>query len=527
MLRELQLCVLGRKLPIEFSDAGMDWAADRIRFLLGERIAKIMLITDEQIGLHYSLPLRRALEARGLQTIITSFPPGESEKTLRRVSDLLDKLVLNGFEKSDIIIGLGGGVVTDLAGFTAACYHRGMDWFALPTSLLGMIDAAIGGKTGVNHALGKNLIGTIHPAAAVIADVSTLTTLPERELLSASAEFVKHALLHGGKLWESVQEDGADLRLWDRELLYEMIPECAQVKIDVVEEDLTDSGRRMILNLGHTFGHAIESATDYSLSHGEAVFLGLRAMLRLSERCGLLDALKAMEIDEVLRKVHLKSAEMSPDDVLSFIRHDKKSREGRLNWVLLRDIGEPAITTRVSEIDVSETTEWLCEAAAIGGKPALQLPKRLKIAVFNGPNLNLLGTREPDIYGKHSYQELEDSIRDFAKENGLEVLIQQTNSESEMVTLLQSARHWADGIVINPGAYTHTSVAIRDAIATIGIPTIEVHLSDIESREDFRRGSLMKDVCIEQIKGRGIQGYFNAIDVFREHYYSITGKIPV
>lgn len=522
--RELQLKVQGRVLPVEFSDGGRAGVAERVRFHLGERSAKVMLITDEQVGLHYALPLKNALEARGLQTTVCSFPPGESEKTLRRVGDLLDKLVLNGFEKSDVVIGLGGGVVTDIAGFTASCYHRGMDWIALPTSLLGMIDAAIGGKTGVNHALGKNLIGAIYPAAAVIADVSTLETLPERELLSAAAEFAKHALLHGGVLWESLQEHGADLRRWDRARLNELIPECAQVKIKIVEADLHESGRRMILNLGHTFGHAIEAVTDYSLTHGEAVLLGLRAMLRLSERCGLLDALNAMEIDGVLRKASIPAADMKPSDLLTFIRRDKKAREGKLNWILLKGIGEPVVVNEVAEKDVNETAEWLCEAAAIGGRPAIAPLRRFRIAVFNGPNLNLLGMREPDVYGEASYQELEDSVRQHAQANQVEVLIQQTNSEAELVSLLQAARHWADGIVINPGAYTHTSVAIRDAIAAVEIPAVEVHMSDINAREDFRQVSLIRDVCIAQIAGKGIAGYLEAMGLLTR-YLSVAHTV--
>lgn len=512
--RELHIEVAGKSLPIEYSDQGMEWVAKRIRVHQGARKAKVMLITDEQVALHYMLPLKNALEDSRLQISVYSFPPGESEKTLRRVSDLLDRLATNGFEKSDIIIGLGGGVVTDIAGFAASCYHRGMDWFASPTSLLGMIDAAIGGKTGVNHVLGKNLIGAIHPASAVIADVSTLNTLPERELLSGSAEFVKHGLLHGGKLWETVKEYGADLRLWDRDVRNEMIPDCAQIKVNVVEQDLMESGLRMILNLGHTFGHAIESATDYALTHGEAVFLGMRGMLRLSERCGLLDAMEAMQIDKVLRSVKLPSVTMNPDDLLAFIQHDKKAREGKLNWVLLKGIGKPVITNEVAESDATEVAAWLCEAASLG-IPAIPMPRRLKIAVFNGPNLNLLGEREPDIYGQESYRELEDQIRRFSDSEGIDIVLQQSNSEAELVSLIQFARHWADGIVINPGAYTHTSIAIRDAISAIGIPTVEVHLSEIETREEFRRVSMIKEVCIEQITGRGIQGYCNAMNYLR------------
>jgi 3-dehydroquinate synthase len=510
-LRVIHMRIGSAELPIEFSDCGVNWIAERIQASLSDRRPRVLLVTDEQVALHYATAIREALEAAGLNTVLCSFPPGEREKTLRRVSSLLDVLAVNEFERSDIIVGLGGGVVTDLAGFAASIYHRGIEWFAVPTSLLGMIDAAIGGKTGINHELGKNLIGTFYPARAVIADVSMLKTLPTREMLSGSAEFVKHAILNGGMLWEAIREHGPDLRSWNEDYRNSIIPDCAEVKVKVVEQDLKESGVRMTLNLGHTFGHAIETVSGYSLTHGEAVFLGMRGMLRLSERCGMLDAMKAMEIDTVLRSVKLPSVELNPDEVIAAIRHDKKHRSGKLNWVLLCGVGNAIVTSDVAERDVREVAEWLCEAASYGVPMEIAQMRSPRFVILNGPNLNLAGEREPDIYGQQSYLELEAEVRGFAEKEGAEILLRQSNDEGELVSLIQWSRHWADGLIINAGAYTHTSIAIRDAIAAINIPTVEVHLSDIHAREEFRSASMIEAVCKGQICGKGVQGYWEAM----------------
>jgi 3-dehydroquinate dehydratase type II len=405
--------------------------------------------------------------------------------------------------------------VTDLAGFAASAYHRGIDWIAVPTSLLGMIDAAIGGKTGVNHMLGKNLIGSIHPPLAVLAELATLSTLDPREIRSGSAEFVKHGLLHGGALWTSIETNGPDLNSWSTEQLHELIPVCAEVKIKVVEADPCEEDRRMILNLGHTFGHALEAASGYTLTHGEAVFLGLRGMLRISERRGVLDTVEAMTIDKVLRSVKLPDIELDPEQIVSAIRHDKKYRSGLLNWVLLKGVGEPVITHEVAEPDISEVAVWLSEVASYGSRvPAIA--RHLRFVVLNGPNLNLVGEREPEIYGHRNYLDLENDLAEYSDMERFDLLIRQSNSEAELVSLIQCSRHWADGLVVNAGAYTHTSIAIRDAIAAISIPVVEVHLSDIHAREEFRKDSMLKDVCIGQISGKGIVGYREAIQLLVE-----------
>ena len=227
---------------------------------------------------------------------------------------------------------------------------------------------------------------------------------------------------------------------------------------------------------------------------------------------GLMAMERAIEIDAVLRRAPLPALELDPLKLIDAIARDKKRRAGELRWVLLEDVGRPVVTSEVESTDVKSVAQWLCEIAREGSPIAMPPLRRPRIVILNGPNLNLTGSRERDVYGTESLAELEDQIRRHAERVGVDVLIRQSNSEGELVSLIQYARHWADGLAINPGGYTHTSVAIRDAIAAVGIPTVEVHLSDIAAREEFRRESLIAPVCKLQIAGKGFAGYLDAID---------------
>ncbi len=500
------------KHPIRFSDEGIEWAAEQVVELLKERRPRVLLVSDELVALHYAEAFVQTLTRKGFEVVTSTFPPGESQKTFARISSLLDSLALEKFARDDLVIGLGGGVVTDVAGFAAAIYSRGMDWIAVPTTLLGMVDAAIGGKTGVDHPLEKNLIGAFHQPLAVFAPMKLLDTLEHRQWTAGSAEVVKAGLLAGGELWNMIAEHGADLGNWDRSAAVQIIPKSARVKIEIVAQDEREAGLRRLLNFGHTFGHALESVSGYStFLHGEAVFLGMRAAIRLSQSLGFLAEKVARSIEEILSQVAIPFAEIRPDELLEALLHDKKHQAGKLNWVLLEDIGKAKIVTDIPPELIRETAEWLCDVA---GKGTVQASgkQRIRILVLNGPNLNLMGTREPEIYGQDTYEDLVAQLREFAESHEIDLLIRQSNVEGELISLIHAARHWADGIVINPGAYTHTSVAIRDAIAAVRVPTIEVHLSDISQREEFRKVSLVAPVCAGQIVGKGIGGYLEALE---------------
>lgn len=507
---EILLLLAARTIPIRFANQELSWVAGQIAQLLPRR-PRLFLITDARVSLLYEQELHEALVEREFEVYSATFEPGEASKTLRTASALLDLIAERNLSRDDVVIGLGGGVTTDLAGFCASVYARGIRWIAIPTSLLGMVDAAIGGKTGVDHPRAKNLIGSFHQPLAVLAPLNVLETLTPREWRSGSAEVVKSALLTGGELWKTIKQLGPDLYEWPRESAHDAISRTARVKVEIVAADEHESDRRRLLNLGHTFGHALETATGYrTFLHGEAIFLGLRAAVAVSHAQGLLSSGDSALFDDVLSKVQLPCAKLQPDKIVGALVHDKKMLGSKLHWVLLQRPGEAIVTSDVSPDIVKNVAEWICEIAA-QGKPLAE-KRTARILVLNGPNLNLLGEREPDVYGHSSYVELDDFIYQHAREVGAEVLVRQSNHEGELISLIQQARHWADGIVINPAGYSHTSVGIRDALSAVTLPAVEVHLTDISAREEFRRTSLTAPACLAVISGHGPAGYLEALE---------------
>jgi 3-dehydroquinate synthase len=502
-----------RTVPVRVCEGGIEWAMTEVGKLLELRKPRLMLVTDELVALHYrdaALNVLRNLEFDVSDVVI---PQGEAQKTLSRVASVLDTLAIEGFARDDVMIGMGGGVVTDLAGFAAAIYKRGMKWFAVPTTLLGMVDAAIGGKTGVDHSLGKNMIGVFHQPLTVLSPLEVLKTLDRRQWRAGSAEVVKSALLTGGEFWRQVETHGADVGEWPEQAVHETVVRSAQTKIDIVSRDEKENGDRRLLNLGHTFAHALESVTNYSAYlHGEAVFLGLRAAVRMSRDLNVLAIDETGRIEQVISKVDLPRSSVSPNELIAALSADKKVRDRKLHWILLEGIGKPCIVSDVPNEIIEHAVARLCSDAS-EGKEESSAKTHPRILVINGPNLNLLGERELEVYGDTTHEHLAQAIRKYCDERAISVLMRQSNIEGELVSVIHYARHWADGIVINPGGYSHTSVAIRDAIASVNVPVIEVHISDISKREDFRKASLTASVCTSQIFGRGIQGYFDAIDM--------------
>jgi len=511
---ELKLTLRDREIPVRFAETGIEWAADQIAQLLPAR-PRVFVICDSTVALLYEWRLVERLRGNGLEVTTSNLEPGEEHKTWRTVSRLLDKMAEEKLSRDTVVVGLGGGVATDIAGFAASIYERGLRWIAVPTSLLGMVDAAIGGKTGVNHPLAKNMIGTFHHPLAILAPVDVLKTLPVREWNSGSAELVKAALLSGGELWEQVERHGPNLLTWPREILFRALVDAARVKVQIVAQDERESSVRRLLNLGHTFGHALEAATHYEVfRHGEAVFLGLRAAVKLSEMQGLMPRDTASHIERILSQAVTPAADVNFEVLLAVLQHDKKIRSRALNWVLLRMPGEPKVTPEVSDDTVQSIALWLCEQARSGIEQGKERTI-VRVLILNGPNLNLLGERETEIYGRITYAELEERLHRFAEDQAITLLIRQSNVEGELVNLVQQSRYWADGIIINPGAYTHTSVAIRDALAAVTLPAVEVHLTDVAGREEFRHVSLTAPVCAAVISGQGTEGYFEALHVLK------------
>lgn len=280
---------------------------------------------------------------------------GERSKTLHTVSRIYESLILAAADRQTTVIAVGGGVLGDTVGFAAATYLRGVDLVHIPTTLLSQVDSAVGGKVGVNHALGKNLIGAFHPPTTVIADPKLLDTLPRRELRAGLYEVVKYGVIASRPLFELLVADLPRIFARQPEVLVEIIAASCRIKADVVAADERESGRRRVLNFGHTVGHALESVTRYRrLRHGEAVGYGMLAAAQLARTRGLLDKSDHGALNDLIQRMGpLPSVtDLSQSQVLEVVRRDKKVVSGRLHVVLTSGIGNTVIVDDVTEKDI-------------------------------------------------------------------------------------------------------------------------------------------------------------------------------
>lgn len=297
------------------------------------------VVTDANVGPHFADRVDGA-------TVLT-VPAGEAHKTLSTATELYAQLVEAGADRQSTIIALGGGMVGDLAGFVAATYMRGVDFVQAPTSLLAMVDASIGGKTGVDLPHGKNLVGAFKQPRAVVADLSTLGTLPSAEFAAGMAEVIKHGLIADPGLFAAIEAPGWSADSLSPAALRDLVLRAIAVKRDAVEADPFErTGRRALLNLGHTFGHALEHVSGYALRHGEAVGLGLLIAARVSVSLGYCQAQLVRRIETALRRAQLPLAtpSLDVDALVQALGSDKKKRAGRVQFILLRDVGAPFIT---------------------------------------------------------------------------------------------------------------------------------------------------------------------------------------
>jgi 3-dehydroquinate synthase len=295
--------------------------------------------------------------ATALRVDMLALPAGEAHKNLDAVSHVLDALAQLGATRDACVLALGGGVVGDIAGFAAACWMRGIDFLQFPTTLLAMVDSSVGGKTGVDHPAGKNLIGAFHQPRAVIADLDTLATLPDRELRAGLAEVVKTACIGDAEFFAWLEDHADALLARDSGALTHTIATCCRFKAGVVERDEREQGERALLNFGHTFGHALETETGYgSLLHGEAVAIGMLLAAKLSTRLGMADAADADRLHALLQRLGLPTAVPPGTDaesLLARMRLDKKNRAGSLRLILWRGIGRAEIVGNVDSAAVS------------------------------------------------------------------------------------------------------------------------------------------------------------------------------
>ena len=288
------------------------------------------------------------LLAEDYQVDVVILPDGEQFKTLETVTRIYDCLLERKHNRTSTLIALGGGVIGDMTGFAAASYQRGVNFIQVPTTLLSQVDSSVGGKTGVNHALGKNMIGAFYQPRSVVIDTAVLTTLPPRELSAGIAEIVKYGLIIDPDFYQWLKQNMAALKNLNTEIVVESIARSCQIKADIVSEDEKESGIRAILNLGHTFGHAIEAAQGYgNWLHGEAVAVGMVVATELSYQLGWLNSADVDQLRALLQEARLPTAlpqNMSPEQFLDIMALDKKVIDGRLRLVLLEAIGQSIVS---------------------------------------------------------------------------------------------------------------------------------------------------------------------------------------
>ncbi len=307
---------------------------------------QVMIVTNETIAPLYLSALRDQLPALQVDEVI--LPDGESFKTLDTLNLIFDALLEMRHNRTTTLIALGGGVIGDMTGFAAASYQRGVDFIQIPTTLLSQVDSSVGGKTGVNHPRGKNMIGAFYQPKAVLADTDVLKTLPKRELAAGLAEVIKYGLIYDVEFLAWLEQNIDGLNECDPELLAYAIKRSCEIKAEVVAQDERESGIRAILNLGHTFGHAIETEQGYgNWLHGEAVGAGMWMAADLSHRLGWISAGDLARTETLLRRANLPVRapdDMSPERFIELMSLDKKVLDGRIRLVLLKQLGEAVVT---------------------------------------------------------------------------------------------------------------------------------------------------------------------------------------
>lgn len=307
---------------------------------------KVALIADRNVAPFALKPAEAALKKAGFTVQSLQVPAGEESKSLRILGNVWDRVLTGGIDRGSVVVALGGGVVGDLAGFAAATLLRGLPFVQVPTSLVGQVDSAIGGKNGINRPAGKNLVGSFHPPSLVVIDPDLLATLPEREYRSGLAEVIKYGFLRAPELLDELRGVGDIETLRNRaELVDAIVTRCAMLKADLVERDLHEAGERVLLNFGHTTGHALEAADGFgSLLHGEAVAVGMVAAAFLGVAVGVSEPTLPAEISELLERFGLPVAtRFAPADLLPFVGRDKKQRAGKSRWVIVQRPGSACV----------------------------------------------------------------------------------------------------------------------------------------------------------------------------------------
>jgi 3-dehydroquinate synthase len=356
-MRSLTVALGARSYPILIGPELLERADLIVPRLKSRRVA---IVTNDVVAPLYLERFARALTGAGLRVATVVLPDGERHKDWVTLNRIFDTMLQERCDRGTTVVALGGGVVGDMAGFAAAAYQRGVPFVQIPTTLLAQVDSSVGGKTGINHPLGKNMIGAFWQPQLVLADTDTLKTLPDRELRAGVAEVIKYGLIRDSDFYAWLEADVERLLARDEEALAYAIERSCKNKADVVAEDETESGVRATLNLGHTFGHAIEAGTGYgNWLHGEAVAAGMVMAAELSTRLGWLDAKAVESVRALLERAGLpvQGPKMDAGRYLDLMQVDKKVADGKLRLVLLEAIGRARIGKDVPLADICAAIE--------------------------------------------------------------------------------------------------------------------------------------------------------------------------
>lgn len=324
---------------------------------------KICIVTDSHVEPLYAKEIQELLKTIFDTVFIYTFEAGENNKNLATVQGLYEYLIQNHFDRRDFLIALGGGVVGDLTGFTAATYLRGIDFIQVPTTLLAQVDSSIGGKTGVDFMQYKNMVGAFYQPKLVYMNLATLKSLPERQIISGMGEIIKHGLIKDASYYHFLSEKQAAIMALDMNTIEEMIYRSCCIKKEVVEIDPTEKGERALLNFGHTIGHAIEKLCDFSLYHGECVGLGMLSAAYLSAKLGHITEEELLAIRNCLISFGFQTEirGIKPENVLAATKSDKKMVGNQVKFILLQQIGDAYIYRELSDKQILDSIRYVCK----------------------------------------------------------------------------------------------------------------------------------------------------------------------
>ena len=323
---------------------------------------KLCIVADSTTAELYGAELKEILKETCTYVSMFVFPAGEVNKTLNTVRDLYEHLILEKFDRKDMLVALGGGVVGDLTGFAAATYLRGIGFIQIPTTLLSQVDSSIGGKTGVDFDAYKNMVGAFHMPRLVYMNLNVLKTLPDRQFACGMGEIIKHGLIQDSDYLEKLSTYQREIREKNYAALLWMVAGSCKVKRHVVEEDPTEQGIRAWLNFGHTIGHSVEKLKDFTLCHGECVAIGCAAAAWMSWKRGLISEKEKEAAEQLLLDYQLPVSvkELKPEDIVKTTKLDKKMDAGKVKFVLLKKIGEAFVTRDVEDEELLRASRYVC-----------------------------------------------------------------------------------------------------------------------------------------------------------------------